>query len=396
MSAPTRFLAVAVAGWVTFRAAASMLPLPALALPEVAPAAPAQGTEARTNGGAPLGYAPLTPAADGPMYPGAYAAQAGYPAGPGWPGQAYPAAIAYPMVRSFPVAMPVYYPAAPVPAEMGSERQSRWLESPANGVDFSGMPQAEEAPMSRLAAVSLPLARVGHSGTLPSFAPSGPPRLDRWSLTSWALMRQEQATIGEATATGPALAAGGQLGGSQAGVRLGYRFNPHLGVNLRFSAPIPAPGAAQTRINGEAALGVAWQPLSALPVRLMAERRQRVGGLEGGRNAFAFLAEGGVYGRALPLGFKLDGYGQSGLVSLRQRDWFVDGALTASRPLLGRYSVGVGAWGGAQRGLARLDIGPRVSMRLLPGIKAHVDYRWQALGKARPGSGYALTVAGDF
>jgi hypothetical protein len=258
------------------------------------------------------------------------------------------------------------------------------------------MPDAEEAPMSRMAAVSLPLVRLGSSPAMPSFAPSGPPRLDRWTLSSWALMRQEEASLGEGSSTSPALAAGGQVGGSQAGARLGYRFNPHLGVNLRFSAPIPAPGAAQAKVNGEAALGVSWQPLSALPVRLMAERRQRMGGAEGGRTAFALLAEGGVYGKALPLGFKLDGYGQTGIVSVRQRDWFVDGAATASRPLLGRYSIGLGAWGGAQRGLARLDVGPRVSMRLLPGIKAHVDYRWRALGKARPGSGYALTLAGDF
>ncbi|MCW3797859.1 hypothetical protein OMW55_08590 [Sphingomonas sp. BN140010] len=395
MSAPTRFLAVAVAGWVTFRAAASVLPLPALALPQVAPASD-EGTPSAQPPAfeAPLSYAPLSPPPAAPVIPASYATAP-------WPPQGYPMAVPYPAAMRYPVpryvpaAMPAYYQEPPPPSAMPQRGQSPWLAPAPEGVDFSGMPEAEEAPVSRMAAVSLPLVRPGRSATLPSFAAGGPPRLDRWSLTSWALMRQEQASL-DGSGTQPALAAGGQLGGSQAGVRLGYRFNRHLGVNLRFSAPIPAPGAAQTKVNGEAALGVAWQPLSALPVRFMAERRQRVGGPEGGRNAFALLAEGGVYGRALPLGFKLDGYGQSGIVSLRQRDWFVDGAVTASRPLLGRYSVGLGAWGGAQRGLARLDVGPRVSMRLLPGIKAHVDYRWQALGKARPGSGYALTVAGDF
>jgi len=401
MSAPTRFLALAVAAWVTFRAAASALPLPALALPEVAPAAPVAGTGQEPAGGAPLSYAPLPPpVGEGVPQPAAgYAAPAGYPAGPGWPNGAYPAAMPYPATmpypsfRPVPVAMPVYYPAAS--AAGPGERQSRWLAPALDGIDFSGMPDAEEAPMSRLAAATLPLVRPGRASALPSFTSAAPPRFDRWSLSSWALMRQEAATV-PGTSTVPALASGGQLGGSQAGARLGYRFNPHLGVGLRFSAPVPAAGSTRARMSGEAALGVAWQPLSAIPIRLLAERRQRIGGPEGGRNAFALLAEGGVYGRALPLGFKLDGYAQSGIVSLRQRDWFVDGALTASRPLLGRYSVGLGSWGGAQRGLARLDVGPRVSMRLLPGIKAHVDYRWKALGKAKPGSGYALTVAGDF
>jgi len=395
MSAPIRFLAVAVAGWVTIRAAASVLPLPALALPAFAPALPTPAPTAQPGGEASLSYAPLPAqaAADGYPAAAAYAMPAGYPGGAAWRGQPYPPAMPYPVPRYMPVPMPAYYPAPP---PMPAGRQSAWAAPEFGSINFSGMPEAQEAPMSRMAAVSLPLARAGRAAAMPSFDAPGPPRLDRWSLSSWALMRQERASVPGATSTVPALAAGGQLGGSQGGVRLGYRFNPHLGVNLRFSAPIPAPGAAQSRVNGEAALGVAWQPLSAVPVRLMAERRQRVGGPEGGRNAFAFLAEGGVYDRPLPLGFKLDGYGQSGIVSVRRRDWFVDGAVTASRPLLGRYSAGLGVWGGAQRGLARLDVGPRVSMRLLPGIKAHVDYRWQALGKARPGSGYAVTVAGDF
>ena len=35
-------------------------------------------------------------------------------------------------------------------------------------------------------------------------------------------------------------------------------------------------------------------------------------------------------------------------------------------------------------------------MRLFPKVKAHVDYRWRLLGNAKPGSGPALTLAGDF
>ena len=387
MSAPTRFLAVAVVGWVTLRAAAGAMILPEWAEAAEAPSPAVEAAPApRAASEPPISYAPLPGAAQ--VYPAGYAPAYAYPPGygPGQPFvQAYPAAaFNYPAPRfagrSYPVAVA---PAVYLPSQ----------QSAAVPIDFSGMPGTDEFPMSRPALAAFP--GPGRGPAVTTRTPlAGPPRLDRWTLSTWALMRQEQASA--TAATNPALAVGGQLGGSQAGARLTYRPSPRLGVGLRFSGPIPAPGSTQQKVRGEAALGVSWQPLASLPVRVMAELRQRVGGAGGGRNAFALLAEGGVYGQSLPLGFKLNGYGQTGVVSLRSRDWFVDGGVTASRPLLGRYTVGLGAWGGAQQGLSRLDVGPRVSMRLLPGINAHVDYRWQALGNASPGSGYALTVAGDF
>jgi hypothetical protein len=108
------------------------------------------------------------------------------------------------------------------------------------------------------------------------------------------------------------------------------------------------------------------------------------------------LAEGGVYDRSLPWSLRLNGYGQAGVVSLRDRAWFVDGGATLSRPLSGRFALGAGAWGGAQQGLARLELGPRISMQLFPGVRTHLDYRHRLKGKALPGSGYAVTVGADF
>jgi hypothetical protein len=64
--------------------------------------------------------------------------------------------------------------------------------------------------------------------------------------------------------------------------------------------------------------------------------------------------------------------------------------------LFGRFAAGGGVWGGAQRGLARVDVGPRISMQLFPGIRTHLDYRYRLVGKAQPGSGYAVTVGADF
>lgn len=383
MSAPVRFLAVAVAGWVTFRAAASALDLPQLVPARVAqPPQQAQSVQPWSAAGQ-MAYAPL------PAVPAGAGASPTMPYPP-----PYPAAYPYPVLRPMPVAMPLYYPAPASPA-MPPPGFTPLLSPGPQAVDFSGMPETDEAPLSRPVAVNLSTLPGGLAVTSRT-PPPGPPGLDRWSLSSWALMRQETPAAFHNGPTNPALAVGGQLGGSQAGARLAYRFNRRLGIGLRFSAPIPAAGSARQQIRGEAALGVAWQPLESVPLRLMAERRQRVGGPDGGRNAFAVLAEGGVYARPLPLGFRLDGYGQAGVVSLRSRDWFVDGGATAVRPLFGRYSAGIGMWGGAQHGLRRLDIGPRVSMQLLRGITTHVDYRWRALGTAQPGSGYAITMTGDF
>ena len=64
--------------------------------------------------------------------------------------------------------------------------------------------------------------------------------------------------------------------------------------------------------------------------------------------------------------------------------------------LSGMFGVGGGVWGGMQPGLSRLDVGPRVSMRLRRGMRVHLDYRYKALGNAQPGSGAVVTLAGDF
>jgi hypothetical protein len=78
----------------------------------------------------------------------------------------------------------------------------------------------------------------------PSFEEAGlKPGFDRLQLSTWAMLR--------ATPGLPSLAGTGTLGGSQAGARLLYRFNPHLAASLRTSAPI------NSRRGGEAALGIA-------------------------------------------------------------------------------------------------------------------------------------------
>ena len=106
--------------------------------------------------------------------------------------------------------------------------------------------------------------------------------------------------------------------------------------------------------------------------------------------------EGGVYERALPLRLTLDAYLQGGVVGTHSRDPFVDGGVAATRPVYRQFSAGFGIWGGAQPKLYRVDAGPRLSIRVRSNLKVHVDWRQRLAGNALPGSGAALTLAGDF
>lgn len=80
----------------------------------------------------------------------------------------------------------------------------------------------------------------------------------------------------------------------------------------------------------------------------------------------------------------------------RSRDKFIDGSLTLTRPVYKQFSAGFGVWGGAQPGVYRVDAGPRVTMHVRKGVRVHFDWRQRLAGNARPGSGPAVTLAGDF
>jgi len=237
-----------------------------------------------------------------------------------------------------------------------------------------------------------PLASVGgmsHAGSRPSFpaqsVPIDPRRVDRLQLSTWALLRSQQSGI----AGSRSLASSGQLGASQAGARLVYNIDRRLALAARISSEVGRRG-------GEVAAGVRVHPIQSIPVWLTAERRQAVGKYGGGRSAFAFFLEGGLYDRPLPWDFRLNSYIQGGVVGLKSRDLFVDGGLTVTRPVYKQFSAGFGVWGGAQPGLYRVDAGPRVTMRVRNNLKVHVDWRQKLAGNARPGSGPALTLSGDF
>jgi hypothetical protein len=250
--------------------------------------------------------------------------------------------------------------------------------------DYSPLPPLEEGLLSRVAGLAAPVSRPSTTA-MQSTPLVDPHKLDRLQLASWALLRSQQSGV----AGSRSLASGGQLGASQAGARLIYNYNRQLALAARLSSEVGRRG-------GEAALGVRVRPLVSIPVWVTAERRQAIGRYGGGRDAFAFFLEGGLYEQPLPWRFSLDSYFQGGVVGLKSRDLFFDGALTVTRPVFRNFSAGFGVWGGVQPGLSRVDAGPRITMRVRKNLKVHLDWRQKLAGNARPGSGPALTLAGDF
>lgn len=206
----------------------------------------------------------------------------------------------------------------------------------------------------------------------------------RLSFSSWAIARGGTG-IG-ASPDAP------QLGGSQGGVRVDYALGRGLAATGRLAAP--AAGAGR-----EASLGIAWRP-AGVPLRFVAEQRVA---LDGGRGGPALGISGGVSELPLPAGFRLEGYAQGGAILRRGVERYVDGSARVARTLTDvggiTLDVGGGAWGGAQRGVARLDIGPSIGARLpIAGrtVRLAVDWRQRIAGGARPGSGPALSLGSDF
>jgi hypothetical protein len=363
-----RFLAVALFGWGAFRAATLGM-LPGAEIFRIDP------SEAKAPPLTPTFFPPIEPLAPPSADPvGAELRAAGYPT----------VQAGYATPRT--VVVPVYYP-APVsgPPTRGPTRLAGALPIP-RAHFFSPIPALDEWPLSRIAGSSLPPLRSTVAAPGQSIPLALKKRgMDRLQLTAWALLRAQSAGI----AGSPSLASGGSLGASQAGARLTYNFTRQVAATLRSSSDVGRRG-------GEVAAGVRIQPVPGIPLWVDAERRQRIGRYGNGRSAFALFFEGGVYGRRMPLEFLLDAYLQGGVVGFRSRDGFIDGGLTLTRPVYKQFSAGLGVWGGAQPGLYRVDAGPRLTMRVRDNLRVHFDWRQRLAGNASPGSGPAITLAGDF
>jgi hypothetical protein len=184
-----------------------------------------------------------------------------------------------------------------------------------------------------------------------------------------------------------------QLGGSQLGARLAYAIGTARRVALVGRVAAPFEGAGR-----EAAIGMEWTPMH-LPIRLFAERRIA---LDAGRGGTGVGVIGGLY-RPLGRDFRIEAYGQAGAIDRDRIEGYVDASARLSRPVAtvgpARVDFGIGAWGGAQRGAERVDVGPTIGVSAPLGgqsVRLTLDWRARIAGDARPGSGPALSLGTDF
>ncbi|MFO6447827.1 hypothetical protein ACLBKU_11830 [Erythrobacter sp. NE805] len=395
---PLVMILVLFAGWGMLRMLWWEDPFSASAPAFAAPAAPA-GIAPRSLAsplllsGVPLPEAAYDPVAVGLPMPGAAYPQVAYappPPGYGQPGYAPPGYVLVPAPR--PRRLVAYDPAPPIVLPGVSPYPSL---PPGQPIRPEFLAHGEAGAVAVAAAPVLP------SGIAAPRAPAEPPKKPRrWSLDTWAFNRQGS--------SGAAPIPQGRLpvyGASQAGALLQYR----LATRSRHDPRLYLRGYRALIPGGEseAALGASVRPLPAVPVRVAAEARY-TWFPTGSAVRPAALAITELPPIRLPLGTSLEAYGQAGWVGGKAETAFADGQATIMRdlPFVGRMSkdalkmsFGAGVWGGAQRGVERVDVGPSLRFDLKVGripTRVSVDWRHHVAGAAAPGSGIAATVTTGF
>jgi hypothetical protein len=245
--------------------------------------------------------------------------------------------------------------------------------------------------MAALSMISMPPelvpTRDGSARPPSSLAP-------RWSADSWVLLRRD----GGLASLAPS---GGSYGASQIGAVIRYRLD-------RASANKPSLYLrTSAALNGtreqDAAFGLSLRPLAKLPVLALAEARVTRNALGTRIRPAAFVVTE-LPTAKLPLGLRGDAYVQAGYVGGKGASAFVDGQARIDAKLfqIGKAEMRAGgaAWGGAQTGASRLDIGPSASLSFrledTVGARLSADWRFRVRGRAAPSSGPALTLSAGF
>lgn len=339
----------------------------------------------------------LAGAASGGAVP-VYGAQS-YPAGyyPAWP-QDVPAARA----RTGPPGGALHVaPATPRPPAYGYPPAHRPEAAAWRFFDIGPAPSAPAAPPRRpsdewLASLSVRSTVAGgeaQSGQVQSTPARRRP--SRWSADTWTMLRGRGAgPVSEGLL--PA-----SYGASQAGGIMRYRLAPMR--RLDPTIYLRATSALGATFENTAALGISAQPLAGVPVDVAVEGRVIDRG--NGREVVpAALIVAGPPPLALPMRLRAEAYGQGGYVGGSNVTAFADGFVRVDRRLLalGRLDarLGGGLWGGVQRGAARFDAGPGLTVSAPLGRNVYgrmsLDWRFRVAGDAEPGSGPALTVSAGF
>jgi hypothetical protein len=233
------------------------------------------------------------------------------------------------------------------------------------------------------------------------YLPSARAQAMRWSADGWILWREggNGFNLPGAGLPGASLPSGA-YGSSQAGLVLRYRLAP--GSPHRPTLYLRASSGLYRPRGEELAAGLALRPLPALPLAVMAEGRvTRTLGGEVVRPAFAVVSE--LPAAKLPFGLRGEAYAQAGWVGGKDHTPFIDGQARLDKPVIragkSELRLGAGAWGGAQNGAQRLDVGPSATLDLPVGrvnTRLSADYRFRVAGDAAPGSGAAVTFSAGF
>lgn len=291
------------------------------------------------------------------------------------------------------VAAPTVSTAAPRPLVARAPYVSGTREPPFRGSLLPAPPPAATPSLafvppapSPSAATATAFVRFDAERPAPTAGSDAPPvfTASRWSGSAWAIVRPN----------GRATPFASQLGGSQAGLRFAYAIDRarRLAVTARISTALDIR-------QREAAIGLDWKP-TRLPIHLIAEQRI---GIEGASGGPALGAIGGMGPTPVGAGFRLEAYGQAGVIARDGVEGYADGSMRIARPIAGRdramLDMGFGVWGGAQREAGRLDIGPSIGASVPVGrrwLRVTADWRERIAGDARPGSGPALSIGTDF
>lgn len=231
---------------------------------------------------------------------------------------------------------------------------------------------------------------------------SASPALQRWSVDGWVMWRQggNGYNLPGAGLRGADLPSG-TYGASQAGLVVRYRLAP--ASPLRPTLFLRATSALRAPRGEELAAGLSLRPVKRVPVVATAELRatRAVDGRIVARPAAGVVSEFAPL--PLPLGVRAETYVAAGYVAGRAGTPFIDGQTRLERPMtrLGPVDLrlGGGAWGGAQRGAQRLDVGPAATLALplgAGGARLRAEWRFRVVGKAAPASGPALTLSAGF
>lgn len=214
----------------------------------------------------------------------------------------------------------------------------------------------------------------------------------RWSGDAWVLARSDTTT--------PVTSGRGSYGKSQAGAVVRYRLAPDSGHRPAVYAR--ASAALADEAQPEVAVGLTARPVPGVPVAVAAEAR--VADLHKGTEVRpAVFAYSELPPRELPFGTRAEAYVQGGYVGGHYATAFIDGQVRVDRAVTqvgaATLRAGGGAWGGAQHGVKRLDIGPGATLAVKLGatpLRMSADWRFRVAGRANPGSGPALTVSTGF